>query len=765
MMRQHRSIITVIALMTMLTACGGGGGGDRVALPGPEDNSPGTIPPPEVQNPAPDNSTPVAFNDADTLSTAITRVEINALGQPVVHFTVTDATNAAIRDVTAGAVRFIIAKLQSSELGNLHGTWQSYINRVEQPGVGPGLVPRLQATAEPGTSGSLVNNADGTYTYTFAQSITETAALPAEIVEQAEVEGLDLGYDADLTHRVSIQFSGNLPSNPSYDFQPSTGATDQIPRALIAATSSCNKCHENLGIHGGGRTEMDYCVTCHNPGSTDANSGNSVAMDEMIHKIHFGASLPSVLAGGSYTIYGFRNSVHDYSGIRYPRDHRGCVECHAGSATDAGIATTTTNGDNWNEFPTTRACVACHDDLDMAEHYSGQVNDKNCRSCHSTGGIAGSVAQSHLPTEQKAAESYLFDILAISNTGPGQSPVIDFQVLDPTNGNKKYDIKNDAPFTQSGGASRLAATVAWSTQEYTNTGNRASDANAVSVDALAESQNLGDNTFRVKSPVPIPDGSEDPFVAASGSGTVTLEGHPAQDLGNGEITQIPVRNAAADFSIDEPDGVPSARRKIVELNRCLNCHDSLVLHGNNRTDNLQGCATCHNPRNTDRAVREITFNPPTDGKAEESLDFKTMVHGIHAAAFREQPLQIVGFRGFSTHVYDETTVHYPAPLTNCRSCHINDSYALPIPPTVLGVSVDTGSDRMNPGDDIVTSPAMAVCGSCHDSEASAAHMTNFGGDPLTTQAQLDSGVTSEQCANCHGRGEFSAVDTVHGILN
>ena len=49
----------------------------------------------------------------------------------------------------------------------------------------------------------------------------------------------------------------------------------------IAATETCNACHDNLAIHGGARFEMQECVTCHNPGSADANSGNTVDMSVM----------------------------------------------------------------------------------------------------------------------------------------------------------------------------------------------------------------------------------------------------------------------------------------------------------------------------------------------------------------------------------------------------------------------------------------------------------------------------------------------------
>jgi OmcA/MtrC family decaheme c-type cytochrome len=147
------------------------------------------------------------------------------------------------------------------------------------------------------------------------------------------------------------------------------------------------------------------------------------------------------------------------------------------------------------------------------------------------------------------------------------------------------------------------------------------------------------------------------------------------------------------------------------------------------------------------------------------LDFKTMIHGIHGADFREDPLQIVGFRGFSTHVYDKNSVQYPAPLKNCLSCHVGNSYGLPLADSVLAVTNDTGADMINPFDDKVASPAAATCASCHDRDESIVHMENNGGDFSTTQESIDNGITVELCANCHGPGKFSEVGKAHGLVS
>ena len=69
-------------------------------------------------------------------------------------------------------------------------------------------------------------------------------------------------------------------------------------------------------------------MTCHNPGTTDANSGETVDFKVFIHKIHRGELLPAVQAGGEYAIWGNANSKNDYSTVVFPQDIRNCAKCH-----------------------------------------------------------------------------------------------------------------------------------------------------------------------------------------------------------------------------------------------------------------------------------------------------------------------------------------------------------------------------------------------------------------------------------------------------
>jgi len=754
----NKFVVTLLILASVtlnLSGCGDSGADNKTSTPELE------VPVPTL----PKETT--TLTQSEGVDSAITGVSIS-VAQLTVYFQLTDQQGVGINDLLAQDIQFTVAKLGFSPVGNQTGNWQSYINKIEQPGVGPGTVPRLQATSEKGTEGVFVNNNDGTYVYTLAQSLEVS---DADILAQAQMEILDLSFVTDRTHRVAMQIS-NAPKavNTTFDWNPSTEKTelDGVFSHDIVATQTCNNCHGELAMHGGGRVEVKYCVTCHNLGSTDANSGNTVNFKNMIHKIHRGRELPSVQNGGVYQIYGYNDSLHDYSNLGYPNDILQCTECHTGNATASDDQIITVSGDNWREIATQTVCGSCHDDVDFEQHYGGQKDDENCMSCHQNSAVAGSIEERHRNLAKEAQQQFLAKILSITNTSPGEFPRVQFAITNPEDENSHYDILNDEVWTREDGSSRLMIDIAWASKDYTNTGNQGNNANAVEIDALATAQAVGDGSFTVTSPVAIPDGSLAPNIVSSGSGAVNVEGHPGVNLGDVndiEIQRIAMTNVVDYFSIDEAGGQAKKRRSVVSLENCLTCHGQLAMHGNNRTDNIEACVTCHNPRNTDKRVRDIAMNPPTDNKIEESIDFKTMIHGIHAAGKRDKPLQIVGYGGFSTHVYDEESIHYPSNVGNCLACHDNDSFTLPLPDEVLATTGSTGVDIQDPTDDVVVSPVTAVCSSCHDKETSIAHMEVNGGNFSTSQADIDSGIVLEQCSVCHGKGRTYAIELIHPIKN
>ena len=71
--------------------------------------------------------------------------------------------------------------------------------------------------------------------------------------------------------------------------------TDPAKTKKMTDVNSCNGCHDKLALHGGCRVDTQYCVMCHNPGTTDANSGNVLTLSTMVHKIHSGKLLKKKL--------------------------------------------------------------------------------------------------------------------------------------------------------------------------------------------------------------------------------------------------------------------------------------------------------------------------------------------------------------------------------------------------------------------------------------------------------------------------------------
>jgi OmcA/MtrC family decaheme c-type cytochrome len=460
-----------------------------------------------------------------------------------------------------------------------------------------------------------------------------------------------------------------------------------------------------------------------------------------------------VQAGTPYRIWGRGNALHDYSGIHFTDDVRACGTCHEDDDD-------TPQASLWRTQPSIRGCGSCHDDVDFGTgfHHNGiTATDADCSTCHGPNTTFGLRAEDvHFVPERRAAGQFQYEILEVTNTGPGETPRVRFRVLDPTRDGAAWNIHADAPFTScAGGASRLAIDIAWPTQpDYTNTGSGLVPAQPIQLNPLTAcggaSTAQGDGSFTVASTTAIPAG-------ATGTATVALEGHPALDAnGDGTLDRIPVRNVHAFAPITDAEPVP--RRTVVDLQSCKDCHGVLTIHGNNRTDDIQVCATCHNPNATDAARRVAGSACVTElGTDDEPIDLKYMIHALHAGN-----TNVCGF-GNSAIRFDE--VVYPGKLANCEGCHVPDTY-YPVDPTrVLATTVDVGINLATPADDRAITPNTAACSACHVDTQARAHMTLNGGS-FNAAKQADgtlAGATIETCSLCHGPGRTADVARVHEV--
>lgn len=533
------------------------------------------------------------------------------------------------------------------------------------------------------------------------------------------------GVTAGDTLRVAVQVNASdLPTgNGICNFDAAAAAPNDCTSGTsrtrdIVPTSQCNSCHgvtsdSKLAFHGGGRTDVDYCVVCHTP---DLGDDGDADMTVMTHKIHAGAEL--------------ENGYRGYSSVHYTRDLDDCTTCHGGGGADEM---------NWAEVPTRAACGSCHDEVNFADgtnHGSGGVqgDDSLCANCHpplinDTG--------SKLPV-QVVHQGVERNLRAAEYRAPGDGFVIEDVAWDVDTDEltlqysvkrlgTRLDLETAPEFPGGGGSGRVNLRVAWSTSEYTNEGSGSSaPAQPVSYSGtdFTDVVNAGGEVFeRV---IPVPNGAFDTV-------TVTMEGYPATDLDPDGVFDdaVPVKSTF-EHEYVELRGAASPRRDSVDMAKCNLCHDAagagLSLHGNNRTGEAIACLVCHNPDATDIDKRLGEPEDHVDGKREESVDFKRLIHGIHAGAELENGLVVYGYR---SSVHDFSDVGFIGNLVNCETCHIeatpSDSpYGAEAAWATLASTIDTGDDVMDPSDDLNVSPVASVCSSCHDNAVARGHMLLHG---------------------------------------
>ena len=226
---------------------------------------------------------------------------------------------------------------------------------------------------------------------------------------------------------------------------------------------------------------------------------------------------------------------------------------------------------------------------------------------------------------------------------------------------------------------------------------------------------------------------------AEGSWLVGVEARNVQTLLEGTTQERDdVRDAADNtvFYFPVTDAEAKPRRAVVAQEKCDACHYDLRLHGDNRNA-VEYCVTCHNPLNTDEAVR------PEDELPVETINFKQMIHKIHTREEIDEsikPYVIYGFRG-SRHEFSE--LRFPGDRRECTICHIDGTQQLPLQEGQFSVEA--------PRDHLTTQPPISgACLSCHTDLSAAAHAD------INISPDL-----GESCDVCHSPGDDFSVDRVH----
>ncbi|HKZ54531.1 MAG TPA: OmcA/MtrC family decaheme c-type cytochrome [Anaerolineales bacterium] len=631
------------------------------------------------------------------LKVEVTGVEIPADGKPVVSLTITDAVG---RPQTAEALEgygFTIAQIAVDEASGLSKYQSLLVREVEgQPYTlaGESVKPELAKATQPfaDSEGTWQAAGNGAHTYTFNNALT-TPPDPA----LTTVVGVYAWKDG----RASV-------ANDVYAFVPAGGELT-VSREVVA-TAACNTCHNPLALHGGVRRETGLCVTCHTDQNTDPETGNTVEFKVMIHRIHRGAELPSVEAGTPFRIVGFRQTVFDYSAVEWLQDVRNCTTCHSGGA----------QSDNFKAAPSAAACTACHDATNLASgenHAGGKQTDDKCVSCHAADGdeFDASVTGAHtIPVNSQQITGVKLEIVSVENASADSSPVVTFKVSD-----------NSGKAIAPGDMDYLAVTLAGPTSDYAERVTETIFRKPSETPPAVEEASGGAYRYTLTYKLP---------KTASGTYAVGLEGYVMQTIeGVEDAVRVAGLNPVAYVALG--DGQPTSRRQSVDREKCNACHKNLALHGTIR-QNTEYCVLCHNPNATDEARRPAEAMPPT------SINFRVLIHRIHRGAEAAQPLQVYGFGGT---LFDFGEVEFPGNLAACQTCHLPNTYGLPLASGALPTTVTQAGKVVS-----TTLPIRAVCTSCHDRAVVAGHL-----DLMTTASGL------ETCEVCHGAGSEFDVTQVH----
>jgi OmcA/MtrC family decaheme c-type cytochrome len=730
----------------------------------------------------------------DPIAPAAFRVEIQgaelpASGPPAVVFRVTEGEQPIenlverIRNGPATAPwvsppRFVLSRLDAESGDHVSYYTRPQTGRAYQlPGSSTAIPPALpsadqatfdEAPRDDTLEARLVAQGNGVYRYTFSP-------LPAG----AQV-------DRSATHTVGVWMTshpaggGEDPSTATLNFVPAGGAPQ---RDEVVTLEACNRCHAPAVEAHDARLGTQVCMTCHSPQSTDPDSGNTVDFKVMIHKIHYGGEL----SGSPYHIVGFRpQTATDATGVHvydreFVNDVRDCALCHQGedasrAQRNASFAACTSCHDNLRfDASVDRECAISLHDTEPCRHRGGITAVQRCSLCHTADEPRIGVRAVHVPLRE-IQRRFRYEIVDVTvgddpttEAAETRAPTVRFRVVGPDG--QPYDLAQAPEYTAPGAS--LTALFAWPAQEYTNEGAppgggpgqplRAPIVTGTPPRLLARPVAGQAGTYEITGPQ-IPEVSEATMpVAAAALGlaeittaTVHLEGHPIVE---GE--EIPVANVQRAFAL-APGAAQRERRQVVAIEKCDACHGFLSAHGRNRNDVIGVCVECHNPRATDLGRRTSTANAAcAPGTAEESIDFKTLIHAVHAADIRTGPVTFCGFGG-TPHTFPGTVPHG---VSNCNLCHVNDSFH--VPPDESPIPLDPV---------VATTPAVAteprtiaVCTSCHDQvrfDAAALELPACATlpEPNSAPCRHSAGVALPvSCVVCHGQGAGIDVARVHPI--
>ena len=673
------------------------------------------------------------------LTITINSASISSSGAISVTYTLTDPSGlpldaAGVNTPGAISMTFIASYIPKGQ--------EQYVAYTTASATGPVLGTITRPDFEEGGPGTSVG--PGQYQYTLKAMAPE-------------------GFDPTVTTTVAVNGSRNLTefnlgtnyAGATYNFVPN-GSAVTVTRDVIR-TASCNTCHDQLVFHGGHAFGIQQCVLCHQPQNADPTSGNTLDLKVMAHKIHMGSSLPSVVGtsttpGVPYEIYGYMNSVDNFSTVVDPAMAQRCEVCHSQTTGAAQAKAFLTE-------PSRAACGACHDNVNFAtgaNHPGGiQSDDTQCANCHVPQGempFDASIMGAHVvSTDTKATYPQNPDTLiaginlaitSVTNTTAGQTPTVNYTLQDDKGNNIAVSSTTTLSFTMAGPTTDYG---------YTSFGSGTSSTPGYVTESVTASSCSSSGACTYTFTHAIPSGATGTYAIGGEARTTAMVPVLTGGVTSQESVEYGAANPVTYFSVDGSTVTP--RRTVVAEANCNNCHVALSLHGGLR-NNVEYCVLCHNPSNTDASTRATATIASYQTQPAQGINFSLLVHRIHdganaAADNPKNPYIVVGHGGsinnFSGVLFPGMSATGSAPyLENCSFCHVNSSEQNDLPNMGNLNPVTDPQGWINP-----IQPISSACSGCHVSKSESAHFL----------ANTDS--LGESCSVCHAAGAQFAVDAEH----
>ena len=683
----------------------------------------------------------VNIDATDTLVAKFTNAEINN-GQVTVSFGLENANGVAVLGLNKDHdLRFGIAQLshiiETTTDGNFAGEfdrgfqWQSYINDIKEPKTDDipsgdtDIDPKVQFQAElevaKNCNDCLIDNQDGTYQYRFQNNISNVTT-PVKVT-----------YNGDFTQRATLELQ--LPkavANANYDWQPSTGKTEDIQTRHVVAIETCYTCHqpESLELHGGRRINLENCASCHTASSGDPESGNSIDFTYMIHAIHKGKERVTVNAEGEtvkapYKVIGYKGSMHNYGNVMYPQNPAAdCQACHVEGETAPADAAL------FKADLSSTACIGCHTEKPSSNH-----SDTNCVACHNSDNTysgTGNAEKRHgdvLKGFNIAKEmSVKFTDIAINQDN---KLTFNLQVLDG----------NNTPVDKAFLDTKSRIIMAWDTdKDFPSYTDSPYSKRRISLsDGVYDSANKSFALIASNVTLPAVLNGETLELWSTLNACFNQGGYGVADVqmtscAEANVRKIEIKEEPYRFVWNngaDDNQTANLRRPIIDNNKCQSCHSQEIYH----YDNGVNCQTCHT---SDKTTKTDSNYP--GGKKPTSFAYKAHLASGHY-------LKYAGMQSGTVL------------KTDCSTCHVDTNNEQGIELGRAPERVWRFGDTTNNGADIWVSSDAGSCLSCHQkyiSESGKNHIETFGG--IINGASEDEARNAvESCATCHTPTQLKTI--------